>query len=208
MAKNRPTTKPDTSHYFSEQPHTPSRPRKFDVSVRGVQLTLTSDRGIFSHGRVDPGSLLLARKMALPESGDILDLGCGYGILGLVAAKLAPGARVTLVDINKRATQLAAENAAANAVINVEALTGDAPEVLGGRKFDVVLCNPPIRAGKQEVYRLLTDATDRLRPGGMLWLVARTKQGAKSRIRDITPLFTSVETVSRKRGYRVFCCQK
>ena len=208
MAKNRPAAKADTTHYFSEQPDTPSRPREFDISVRGVQLTLVSDRGIFSHGRLDLGSRYLAQKMDLPESGDILDLGCGYGVLGLIAAQLAPGARVTLVDINERATHLAGQNAAANALNNVEVLTGDAPEVLGDRQFDVVLCNPPIRAGKDEVFRLIADAASRLRPGGTLWLVIRTRQGAKSRIREIALLFAKAETVSRKRGYRIFRCQK
>ena len=206
--KDTDAPKSETTHYFSEQPNTASQPRRFSVAVQDVELTLTSDRGIFSHGRVDPGSLLLARKMALPESGDILDLGCGYGVLGLIAAKLALGTRVTLVDINERATQLTAENVAANALNNVEVLTGDAPEVLGERQFDVVLCNPPIRAGNQEVLRLLAAAAERLRPGGTLWLVVRTKQGAKSIIRDITPLFSNIETVTCKRGYRVFCCQK
>ncbi len=197
-----------TSHYFTAQPETPSAPRQFDVAVRGVELTLTSDRGIFSHGRGDPGSLSLAKKMELPETGDILDLGCGYGLLGLIAAKLAPAAHITLVDINERATRLAAENAAANGITNVEVLTGDAPEVLGERTFDAVLCNPPIRAGKDEVFRLLADAAARLQQGGALWLVIRTSQGAKSRIRDIAPLFANVETISRKWGYRIFKCDK
>jgi 16S rRNA (guanine1207-N2)-methyltransferase len=157
---------------------------------------------------VDTASLLLARRMAIPPTGDILDLGCGYGVLGLIAAKLAPGAHVTLVDVNERATRLAAENAAANSTTNVEVLTGDAPEVLGERSFDAILCNPPIRAGKQEVHRLLADAAERLRPGGALWLVIRTRQGAKSRIRDIGPLFSRIETISRQRGCRIYRCDK
>ena len=205
---DRPARKTQTNHYFSAQPEAVSRPKQFTVSVRGVELALLSDRGVFSHGHADPGSLALAKKMELPKTGDILDLGCGYGALGLIAAKLAPYAQVSLVDINERATRLAIENAAANGITNIEVLTGDAPEVLGERTFDVVLCNPPIRAGKDEVFRLLADAAARLRPGGALWLVIRTSQGAKSRIRDIAPLFANIETVSRKRGYRIFRCDK
>ncbi len=206
--KDSETGNSETSHYFTAQPETPSAPRQFNVALRGVELTLTSDRGTFSHGRGDTGSLVLAKKMEVPDTGDILDLGCGYGLLGLIAAKLAPSAHVTLVDINERATRLAAENANANAIANVEVLTGDAPAVLGERTFDVVLCNPPIRAGKDEVFRLLADAAARLRQGGALWLVIRTSQGAKSRIRDIAPLFANIETISRKWGYRIFRCDK
>ncbi len=195
-------------HYYTAQPTVQSQPEQFTISVREVELTLTSDRGVFSHGRLDDGTLRLLKKMELPEAGDFLDLGCGYGPIGLVAAKLRPEAHVTLVDINERATKLAADNAQANGMSNVEVLAGDAPRVLGERQFDVILCNPPIRVGKHKLYGLIADAADRLRPGGVLWIVIHTRQGAKSRIRDIAPLFSECEPVSRKWGYRVFKCVK
>jgi len=135
-------------------------------------------------------------------------LGCGYGVIGLVAARLRPDAQVTMVDINERATKLAADNAQANGISNVEVLTGDAPQVLGERRFDVILCNPPIRVGKQKMRELIADAVERLRPDGVLWMVIHTRQGAKSHIREMAPMFSEYETVSRKWGYRVFRCEK
>ncbi len=208
MNDDKETIESGSDHYFTAQPHARSQPRQFTVSVREVELILTSDRGIFSHGRLDDGTLRLLKKMELPETGDFLDLGCGYGVIGLVAAKLRPGARVTMVDINERATKLAADNARANGISNVEVLTGDAPQVLEERQFDVVLCNPPIRVGKQKLYELIADAAERLRPDGVLWMVIHTRQGAKSHLREVAPMFSECETVSRKWGYRVFKCEK
>jgi len=204
MNDDKEITELDTDHYFTAQPAARSQPEHFTISVRDVALTLTSDRGIFSHGRLDDGTLRLLKKMELPDSGDFLDLGCGYGVIGLVAARLRPDAQVTMVDINERATKLAADNAQVNGIRNVEVLTGDAPQVLSERRFDVVLCNPPIGIGKQKIYELIADAAERLRPGGMLWMVIHTRKGAKSRIRDVAPLFSEYEVVSRKWGYRVF----
>ena len=208
MNSNQRTTQSDTDHYYSAQPEAKSQPEQFTISVREMELTLTSDRGVFSHGRLDDGTLRLLKKMELPEAGDFLDLGCGYGVIGLVAAKLRPEARVTMVDINERATRLTADNAQANGISNVEVLTGDAPQVLDERRFDVVLCNPPIRVGKPKLYELIADAAQRLRTGGVLWMVIHTRQGAKTHIRKMAPMFSECETVSRKWGYRIFKCEQ
>ena len=208
MNSNQKTTQSDTDHYYTAQPAAKSQPEQFTISVREVELTLTSDRGVFSHGRLDDGTLRLLKKMELPDAGDFLDLGCGYGVIGLVAARLRPDAQVTMVDINERATELTADNAQANGIRNVEVLTGDAPHVLGDRQFDVILCNPPIRVGKPKLYELIADAAERLRPGGVLWMVIHTRQGAKSHLREVTPMFSECEIVSRKWGYRVFKCEK
>jgi len=195
-------------HYFSGQPQSPSDPVQFQAEVGGVRLQLVSDTGTFSHGRVDTGSRLLAEKMQLDEASDVLDLGCGWGLLGIVAARKWPGCHVVMVDINERACQLAIRNLELNSVTNADAICGDAPQVLGEQEFDAILCNPPIRAGKREVIRLLEHAVGRLRKGGVLWLVARTSKGAKTLARDIAPLFARVETVARRAGYRVFECRK
>ncbi len=208
MNDDKETTQSGSNHYFTAQPAAKSQPMEFTISVREVELTLTSDHGVFSHGRLDDGTLRLLKKMELPEAGDFLDLGCGYGVIGLVAARLRPDAQVTMVDINERATKLAADNAQANGISNVEVLTGDAPQVLGERQFDVILCNPPIRVGKHKLYELIADAAEHLRPGGVLWMVIHTRQGAKTHLRDVAPMFSECETVSRKWGYRVFKCEK
>ena len=190
-------------HYFSADPQSSSQPIEVEVQVRGLNLRLHSDRGVFSRTHADYGTLLLARTAELPPHGAILDLGCGYGLLGIVAALASPQAAVTLVDINPRAVELARLNCLRHLVRNAEVLTGDAPTVLGERTFDAVLCNPPYRAGKAAVMALLGDAARRLNAGGAVWFVGRTKQGIKTLARDLGSLFDRVETAEVKGGYRV-----
>ena len=190
-------------HYFSAEPTTPSERSEIQVRVEGVDLNLLTDRGVFSGRQIDKGTAVLIRSMELPGEGRVLDLGCGYGVVGIAAAMRTPGTMVTLVDINARATELAGENCRRAGVSNVEVLTGDVAQVLDDRTFDVILCNPPYRMGKKIVIGILSDAAHRLNPGGSLWIVGRTKQGIKTLARDISHLFATVETVRIKGGYRV-----
>ena len=198
----------ENQHYFSAQPQTASRPVRFAAVVRGFHFCLASDRGIFSHGEIDEGSRQLAETMELPPQGEVLDLGCGYGILGVVAAKASPAAHVTLVDVNERAVRLAKENLRRNSIANAEVVQGDAPVALAEREFDAIICNPPIRAGRQQMLRLIEDAAQRLRNDGTLWLVVRTDKGAKRLAQEIAAWFDQVQTVARKGGYRVLRCDK
>ena len=125
-----------------------------------------TDRGVFSYRKMDAGSRLLAETMDLPEEGDTLDWGCGWGLLGIVAALTWPQARVTMVDINERASVLATANAERNAASHVEVICGDAKEVLADRRFDAVVCNPPISAGRRAVLGMMQNVADVLRPHG------------------------------------------
>ncbi len=195
-------------HYFSAQPEGPSRPQQVRWRLPDRLVLLWTDRGVFARGKVDRGTDLLARVMRLPEEGHILDLGAGYGPLGIVAALRSPKARVTLVEINQRAAALAEKNLALNGVRNAEVLVGEATQVLGTRKFDAVVTNPPLRAGKPEVLRLLRDAHERLRPGGSLWFVAQTKQGAKTLAREVAGFAPQVTLVEVEGGYRVYQASK
>lgn len=198
----------DSGQYFSEQPTTESRPQQVHWELPDLAVDLWTDRGVFSRRGVDRGTDLLARVMQLPAQGKILDLGAGYGPLGIVAARRSPTAQVTLVEINERAAELARQNLALNQVSNAEVLVGEAPEVLGPRRFVAIVTNPPLRAGKQVVRRLLADAARRLEPGGTLWLVAQTKQGAKTLARDLAAWFGQVEVVARQGGFRVIKATK
>lgn len=202
MRKDTPPANRD-QQYFAARPGAASAPERVRWTLPDRVVNLWTDRGVFSHGKVDRGTDLLAREMRLPAAGEILDLGAGYGPLGLVAALRSPEARVTLVEVNERAAELAQRNLTENGVENAEVLVGDAPEVLGERKFDAVVTNPPLRAGKVEVRRLLRDAAARLRPGGSLWLVAQTKQGAKTLARELAEFLDEVQTVEVSGGYRV-----
>jgi 16S rRNA (guanine1207-N2)-methyltransferase len=190
-------------HYFSAQPEAESRPRQIEWTLPEGQLRLWVDQAVFAGRRVDRGTDLLARSVDLAGAREVLDLGAGYGPLGLAAALRYPETRVTLVEINERAAALAARNVELNGLSNVEVITGDAPLVLGERSFDAVLSNPPLRAGNEALWRLFTDAAARLTPGGSLWLVIQTKQGAKTWQRDLATLFSEVHTAEVKGGFRV-----
>lgn len=191
-------------HYFTRQPGTRSRPREIQARLRGRIYTFRTDRGVFAHAGVDPGTRLLIEAMHIDPADQVLDLGCGYGAIGLVAARLAPQGRIVLVDVNERAVALAAENARRMHLSNVEVFQGDGTAPVRGRVFDVVVSNPPIRAGKATVRRLVREVFAVLRRGGRFYIVTRTAQGAKTLEKDVEAVFGMVRQVALAGGYRVF----
>lgn len=193
-----------TDHYYANRPQAPHDERSFTFSLRGHNLHFITDAGVFSRDRVDFGSVLLIETMQIAETDQVLDVGCGYGPIGLVAAKLAASGRVTMIDINERAVTLARRNAARNSIENVEILVSDLYQAVQDRQFDVILTNPPIRAGKEIVHRIFTEGYPLLRPGGALWVVMQKKQGAPSARKKLEELYRIVEEVERKKGYSVF----
>lgn len=191
-------------HYYTETPQSRSDEREIDVEARGVSLRLFTDAGVFSKGRLDPGTALLLKYVRIPERGALLDLGCGYGPIGLVLAKVNPELDVYLVDPNERAVELARRNAARNGVGRVRVVNGKGfdpfdPALL----FDAIVTNPPYRAGKSVVYGLVEESLSRLRPGGALTCVGRTKQGAKSLRAHMERVFGNVAEIGKGGGYRV-----
>jgi len=192
------------SHYFDERPSVASRPRKIRARLRGREWTFVTDRGVFGRNAVDPGSRLLIETMRIIPTDHILDVGCGYGSVGLAAAVLAPAGRAVLVDVNERAVHLAAQNAALNNVSNVEILLGDGSMPVAGRTFDVAVMNPPIRAGRATLLRLVREVWEILRPGGRLVFVVRTAQGAKTLAREVGAIFGAVTQLAQRSGYRVY----
>lgn len=197
-------------HYYTRNPGTASNRRTFDAELRGVRLRLVSDAGVFSRDGVDYGSRVLIERMEFGEAADVLDLGCGYGPIGLTAARLAPRGHVTMLDINERAVALANENAAANGIANAKAKQSDLYDAVAGATFDVILSNPPIRAGKAVVHRILSEARDHLRDGGSLWIVIQNKQGAPSAKAKLQEVFgpEAVEEIGKDKGYRIYRAQK
>ena len=191
-------------HYFTREPSVPSAPRVLQVRVAGFPLVLTTDRGVFSHGKVDRGTRLLAEALTLREGARVLDLGCGYGVLGLVAALKCPTCRVTLVDVNARACRLAARNAHDNGLAHLEVVEGDPRQVLAGREFDFIVTNPPCRTGRRTVLDLFRWSSQALAPQGELWCVIQTNKGARRYARDLLAWFAEVQTVKLSGGYRVF----
>jgi 16S rRNA (guanine1207-N2)-methyltransferase len=190
--------------YFTRRPAAPSRPRTVQARLRGKVWTFVTDRGVFAASGIDPGTRALIEAMRIEPGDRVLDLGCGYGPIGIVAAHLAPEGRVVLVDVNERAVALAGENARRHHLANIEVLAGDGVDPVRGRTFDVVATNPPIRAGRAVLRRLLAEIHEVLRPGGRLYLVARTAQGAKTLANEIGTRVGPVREVAQQAGYRVY----
>lgn len=193
-----------TEHYYTARPEAAHDEHRFTATLRGTPYTFITDAAVFSRERVDFGSQLLIETMEIPESAVVLDLGCGYGPVGTVAARLAHRGRAYLVDVNERAAELAHRNLAENGIANAEVRVGDGLAPVQGTAFDAILTNPPIRAGKAVIYRLVDEAHQALRPGGSLWVVIQTKQGAPSMKRRLQALFGEVEDAARQAGYHVF----
>ncbi len=191
-------------HYFSAKPTSPSRRRWVRLAVGDRVFEFATDRGVFSYGAVDRGTRLLLETLEVRPDDEVLDVGCGYGVLGIVAAARAPQGRAVLVDVNERAVALSRENAQHNRVQNVEVLAGDLYGPVQGRRFDLVATNPPIRAGRAVLRVLVEGAREHLRPGGRFYLVVRTAQGARTLGRMVSEVFGNVQEVARGGGYRVY----
>ena len=195
-------------HYFSPHPRGRGGRRTLSVILRGRQVKLTTEAGVFSRRRVDSGTRLLIEKMEINPADRVLDLGCGYGVVGLVAAGLATQGRVTLVDVNQRAVDLARANLRANGVNNAEAIAGDGFAPVAGRSFDVIALNPPIRAGLAVIHRLIDESLQHLLDGGRLYLVGRTKQGVIRLAAKMREVFGNAEEIAKGGGYRLYLSQR
>ena len=187
--------------YFSREPSAASRPAACAYTYRGHALRCATDSGVFSRGELDSGTRLLLD--ALPENltGDVLDLGCGWGAVGVALARLNPGLQLVMSDVNERALALAASNARRNGVEAVTCLSDGFDAVEG--LFDHVVTNPPIRAGKAVIYGLFAASRERLKPGGTLTIVIRTQQGAPSALKFLKETFSQADDVARGGGYRI-----
>lgn len=190
-------------HYFSREPRAHSARREVTATLRGETYRFVTDRGVFSFAGIDAGTRWLIETMEFAPDARVVDLGCGYGAIGVAAAKLAPRGFVILTDVNARAAQLAQENVRRHRIPNAAVVQADGLMPFHHEVFDVVVCNPPLRAGNAVVYRLIEESRERLKPQGQLWVVAPTKQGAKSLLRRVTEVFGQAEVRAIKGGYRV-----
>ncbi|SFF00904.1 class I SAM-dependent methyltransferase [Alteribacillus iranensis] len=195
-------------HYFDENPEKESKERLITNNLRGREMTFISDQGVFSKNNIDYGSRLLIESFQWPDvQGDIADIGCGYGPIGLTLAKETENT-VWLADVNKRALALAEKNAAQLGLHHTKVIESDLFEALVGRTFAVVVSNPPIRAGKATVHRLFEEAFEHLCHNGELWIVIQKKQGAPSALEKLKTLFGRVDTVEKKKGYYIYRATK
>lgn len=198
-----------SSHYYSKKPTVAHDRNEVGQTLRGLEMVFTTDSGVFGKKSVDFGSRLLIESIAPDVGGCILDVGCGYGPIGLTLAKSFPQSKVWMIDINERAIALSKENATVNAVSNIEVLQSDIFSAIpADMQFNTVVTNPPIRAGKAVVHAIFEGAHERLIPGGSLWIVIQKKQGAPSALEKLESLFEQVEEVDKDKGFRIYRARK
>lgn len=198
-----------SEHYYSKTPKVESAPRYWNATLNNHSFRFKTDNGVFSKNEVDFGSKLLIETFEMPViDGDILDVGCGYGPIGLTIAKNMQDRLVHMVDVNNRAIALAQENAELNGIKNISIYESDRLAGIKENKFAAILTNPPIRAGKEVVHSIFEQSVSHLLPGGNLWVVIQKKQGAPSAINKLLELYNEVETVVKKKGYYILRAKK
>lgn len=189
-------------HYYTNNEDLISEPTQFTFHYRGKDLIFTSDHGVFSKKMIDFGSRLMLEAIELDESKKtLLDVGCGYGTFGVALKSAYPFLEIDMVDVNDRALNLTKQNLAAN---NLEAnvyLSSVYDNVT--KKYDVIVTNPPIRAGKEIVTRILVEAKEHLNIDGEIWVVIQKKQGAPSAKKNLESVFGNASVIKKDKGYYI-----
>ena len=194
-----------TKMYFAENPDAKHDIHELNVELLGQRLTFLTDAGVFSKKMIDYGSRVLLSALDFEAGSRVLDVGCGYGPLGLTLAK-AQGVTATMVDINQRALDLAQKNAERNQ-ISADIFQSNVYEKVSGI-FDHIISNPPIRAGKQVVHEVISGSYEHLTEGGDLTLVIQKKQGAPSAKSKMEDVFGNCEIVKKYKGYYILRSEK
>ena len=192
------------SHYFTNDENQKSNEKEFQTEIIGKKFKFITDIGVFSKGELDNASRFLIETVApvLPK-GDVLDVGCGYGAIGISLASVNLESMVHMVDINLRATNLALRNAEKNGVNNVQVMMSNLYQNVEKKDFVSIVSNPPIRAGKKVVHDILAGAIDYLAVGGTLTIVIGKQHGAASAEKKMEEVFGNVERLDRKKGFWV-----
>ncbi len=195
-----------SEHYYSKKPTVAHDQKQIDAVFWGKQFSFTTDAGVFSKNRVDFGTSLLINASHINDQSDVLDIGCGYGPIGITLSTLLTKGNVILSDINERAVELTKLNILQNQhlvnnMVNINVIHSDGFQHINHYLFDYIFLNPPIRAGKMLVFQLFEEAYDHLNEKGELWIVIQKKQGAPSAIEKLQNLFSHVEEINREKGY-------
>ena len=189
-------------HYYTDNSEMTSKPRSFDYYFDNEKFIFTTDNGVFCKENVDYGSYLLIKNTFRQALGNkLLDLGCGWGPVGIIIKRFNPDIEVTAVDVNSRAVELTNLNAVQNKTLIKACLCTDILTL--NLLFDSIILNPPIRAGKVVIYDLYDKAYHTLRENGSLYIVIQKKQGASSSVNKLSELFKTVTVLDREGGYWV-----
>ena len=194
-----------TKMYYAENPDSAHDIHELKVTLLRQSFTFLTDSGVFSKKMVDYGSQVLLNTLDFEKGKTLLDLGCGYGPLGISLAKVQD-VKLTMVDINNRAIDLAKQNAQKNGV-EADIFQSNIYEKVNGT-FDYIISNPPIRAGKQVVHTIISESINYLKVGGNLTIVIQKKQGAPSAKAKMEEVFGNVEILKRVKGYYILRSEK
>ena len=196
-----------SNQYFENNDKLESNLKEIVYYYRGKSIKLLTDNGVFSKGGVDFGSSLMLKQIDPVGKKKILDVGCGYGVIGISLALTEPNAHVTMVDVNERAMNLSRQNASNNGATNVLVKESFAYQNVDDM-YDLIVTNPPIRAGKKVVHEILEGSFEHLTDDGDLFVVIQKKQGAESAIKKLKTLYSYVEKVAIDKGYWIINCKK
>lgn len=200
-----------TEHYYTANPQGTHQEQEIEVRLDHGKFFFKTDNSVFSKDRMDYGSKVLVKTILDDlnvHEGRLLELGAGYGPILITLAKRLPEMTLVGVEINERAYQLAIENIKLNAANNAEVTLGDATNYQASESIDIVVTNPPIRAGKPVIQAFMRTAHDNLVTGGLLYVVIQKKQGAPSMFKYLESLFDEVEIINRDKGYWILKAQK
>ena len=200
--------KHQTEHYFAAAPKSPAKLGLLRTTLRGKSFEFLTASSVFSKKQVDLGTRLLIEAMLLPETGAVLDVGCGYGAVGIAAAASNPTLRVVMTDVNERAVRLARQNSRKNKVRNTEVRCGYLYEPVKDLTFNCILSNPPVSAGMETVKALITHAPTVMAENASFQMVIRSKIGAKTLPLVFNEAFGNCTVLARKSGYRVLIAEK
>ena len=195
-------------HYYSPQPKSESKLGLIRTRLRDEPFEFVTASSVFSKKRVDAGTRLLIESMTLPSSGRVLDVGCGYGAVGIAAARFAPSLQISMTDVNMRAVRLARENIEINKVANAEVRCGFLYEPVEDLTFNCVLSNPPVSAGMDTVKAIISEAPKIMATKATLQMVIRSKIGGKTLPVVFEAAFGNCRVLSREGGYRVLIAEK
>lgn len=190
------------AHYFENDDSVISEPATITYDFQGQHLTYTTDHGVFSRQRLDYGSRVLMDAIDIGNAKSILDVGCGYGTMGIALKSVHEDLQVLMTDVNKRAISLAKENIKCNNLEGIDVIESDVYENVHDR-YDLVISNPPIRAGKKVVSAIISGSYDHLNEGGRLVIVIQKKQGAPSAKKLMEEIFGNATVIKKDKGYYI-----